>query len=148
MGDRSKWDPPRMPTLQISRVARVLARQADASFREIGIRAGQFPVLLALKQHGRLTQRDLAKLAAVEQPTMAQILGRMERDGLISREPDESDGRISQVSLTVAATNKVGPAREILRKGNEEALEALSDAEVDTLIGLLDRVIATLGSRP
>ena len=133
-----------MPALLIARAARALARRADARFRGIGIRTGQFPVLLALKEHGRLSQSELARLAGVEQPTMAQILGRMERDGLIRREPDQNDRRISHVSLTEASLQKVQPARELLMEGDDEAIAGLSDIEIAYLSTLLNRVISNV----
>ena len=53
-----------------------------------------------------LTQKELARLAAIEQPTMAATLARMERDGLIERRADPDDGRSSLVSLSAKARRK------------------------------------------
>jgi MarR family transcriptional regulator, transcriptional regulator for hemolysin len=138
------WNPSRMPALQITRAARLLTRLSDARFKELGIGPGQFATLMTLKERGRLTQKELAQIVGVAQPSMAELLGRMERDGLIERTPDERDGRSTIVSLTAASQKKIEPVRDILAKGNAEALAGFEPVEVEALYGLLDRVIANL----
>ena len=132
------------PGHYFSRIARGLARVGDARLRPLGFASAQLPVLTALKDGARLSQGELARWARVEQPTMAQLLARMERDGMIRREPDPDDRRSSLVSLTEAARDRLPAGREILRQGNREATRGLSDQEVETLIGLLRRVLANV----
>jgi len=59
---------------------------------ELGLAAAQLPVFGAVKAHGPLSQKDLAVLLRVEQPSMAQLLSRMERAGLIERKADPMMG--------------------------------------------------------
>jgi hypothetical protein len=54
---------------------------------------GWVPVLRALAEGGSLAQKELARLARVEQPTMAEMLARMERDRLVERHPNPDDKR-------------------------------------------------------
>ena len=61
------------------------------------------PVAIALEENGSLLQKQLAERAHVEQPTMAALLVRMERDGLISREALPDDKRSSRISLSAKA---------------------------------------------
>ena len=91
-----------------------------------------------------MSQTELARWAKVEQPTMAQMLARMERDGVIRREPDPRDRRGSLVSLTKQARSRLPAGRAILRQGNAEMTKGLSVPEVETLIGLLRRVLANV----
>lgn len=135
------WQPRAMPALLISTAARFLSRIADTRFRELGISVSQLPVLVALKDGARLSQKELTRLAGVEQPSMAQLLARMERDGLIRRDPDPTDGRSSLISLSDHAIDRIEPARAILAKGNTEALAGFTESEVETLTALLHRVI-------
>jgi MarR family transcriptional regulator, transcriptional regulator for hemolysin len=101
-----------------SRIARGLSRVGDARLRELGFATAQWPVLSMLKDGAARSQTDLARLAKVEQPTMAQLLGRMERDGLIHREPDPADRRSSLISLTDAARAKLPAGQAVLKQGN------------------------------
>ena len=135
------WQPRAMPAMLIATAARFRSRSADTRFRELGISVSQLPVLAALKDGARLSQKELTRLAGVEQPSMAQLLARMERDGLIRRDPDPADGRSSLISLSEHAIDRIEPARAVLARGNSEALTGFSESEVETLTALLHRVI-------
>ena len=80
------WQPRQMPTLLINHYGRLLTRQADERLKTIGLTASQLPVLAALKDGSALTQRELAEAAGVEQPSMAQLLARMELGDSIPQE--------------------------------------------------------------
>src|SRR5271155_1510446 len=84
----------------ISLAARAFARLSEARLKPLGFGVGHLPVLVALQKGQAATQRDLALFARIEQPSMAQMLARMERDGLIRRTPDPADGRSSRITLT------------------------------------------------
>ena len=99
-------------------------------------------VIYALKDGASLTQKELARLVRIEQPTMAQLLSRMERDGLVRRTDNPDDKRSSLISLTPLALRKLPLARAILSEGNKEALKGFTDREASaTLSRLLLRVV-------
>jgi MarR family transcriptional regulator, transcriptional regulator for hemolysin len=127
-----------------SLVARGFARLSEARLKPLGFGVGQLPVLVALRNGQASTQRDLARFARTEQPPMAQMLARMERDGLIRRTPDPADGRSSRITLTQAAERRLPEALEALRQGNREALGGFTDEEAAQLTSLLRRLIANL----
>lgn len=107
-------------------------------------RAGQMPVFFALVGQRRLSQRDLAIAAAVEQPTMAATLTRMERDGMIVREPDPLDGRSALVRLTELGETSAEASLAAAREVNILALSRLSPAEQEQFMAALRNVIAAL----
>ena len=128
----------------ISLAARGFARLSEARLKPLGFGVGHLPVLIALQEERADTQRDLARFAKIEQPSMAQMLVRMERDGLIHRTPDATDGRSSRIALTGVAQTRLPAACEALLKGNREALSGFTDEEASQLVALLTRVIANL----
>jgi len=128
----------------ISLAARGFARLSEARLKPLGFGVGHLPVLVALQNGRASTQRDLARFARVEQPPMAQMLARMERDGLIQRTPDPADGRISRIKLTKAAQASLPDAVAVLLRGNQEALRDFTDEEAEQLVALLTRLIANL----
>ncbi len=91
-----------------------------------------------------MPQSELARLARMEQPTMAQLLSRMERDEIIDRVADPADKRSRLISLTADAEKRLPKARSILFAGSEDALSGLSDGEVTQLVELLERVNANI----
>jgi MarR family transcriptional regulator, transcriptional regulator for hemolysin len=128
----------------ISLAARGFARLSEARLKPLGFGVGHLPVLVALQDGQAGTQRDLARFARIEQPSMAQMLARMERDGLICRTRDPVDGRSSQVSLTETARTRLPDACAVLFQGNRDALNGFTDEEATQLIALLTRLIANL----
>ncbi|TCR91653.1 MarR family transcriptional regulator [Rhizobium sp. BK376] len=128
----------------ISLAARAFARLSEARLKPLGFGVGQLPVLVALQDGKASTQRDLARFAKVEQPPMAQMLARMERDGLIERTPHPEDGRSSRIVLTKAAQDRMPDAVETLFRGNREAMDGFTEEEATQLVALLTRLIANL----
>ena len=75
---------------------------------------------------------------------MAQLLSRLERDGMIKRSPDPGDGRSSLISITRKALGILPEVDAAVDAGNELAVAGMSDDEVKTLIDLLQRLIGNL----
>jgi DNA-binding MarR family transcriptional regulator len=128
----------------ISLAARGFTRLSESRLKPLGFGIGQLPVLIALQDGVASTQRDLARFAKVEQPPMAQMLARMERDGLIERTPDPADGRCSCVVITKAAQKRMPEAITTLLQGNREAMAGFTSAEKRQLTDLLGRLITNL----
>ncbi len=138
------WDASSHVGYHVARAARLGARVGEARLRPLGLGAAYLPVLSMLSDGGRLAQRDLAARARIEQPTMAQLLARMDRAGLIRRSPDPADGRSQLVSLTERARSRLPAARAVLTRGDREATAGLTGRDVATLRRLLGRVIGNL----
>jgi DNA-binding MarR family transcriptional regulator len=140
------WNPQATPTFWINHASRLVLRLFEQRLRPLGFGFAYVPVVVALEENGPLTQKELIESAHVEQPTMAALLARMERDGVISRSPHPVDQRASLISLTAKAKTRLPKAREQLRQGAELALAGLSKQERATLLALLQRVVANLSA--
>jgi DNA-binding MarR family transcriptional regulator len=128
----------------IGLAARGFARLSEARLKPLGFGVGHLPVLVALQIGRADTQRDLARFAKIQQPPMAQMLTRMERDGLIRRTPHSEDGRSSRITLTELALARLPVAIATLFRGNSDALTGFTDDEVSQFVALLDRLITNL----
>jgi MarR family transcriptional regulator, transcriptional regulator for hemolysin len=128
----------------IGLAARAFARLSELRLKPLGFGVGYLPVLVALREGKAESQCDLARFARVEQPSMAQMLARMERDRWIRRTPDPEDGRSSRVSLTELAHAHLPQACAVLLQGNREVLSDFTDKEVAQLTALLTRLITNL----
>ncbi|RKG83008.1 MarR family winged helix-turn-helix transcriptional regulator [Corallococcus terminator] len=138
------WDPEASPTFWINHASRLLMRHFEQRLRPLGFGMAYLPVVGALEEQGPLLQKQLAEHAHVEQPTMAALLTRMERDGLVKREPHPGDKRASQVSISEKARARLPQAREQLTHVAEQATAGFSDRERATLLALLRRVVSNL----
>jgi DNA-binding MarR family transcriptional regulator len=91
-----------------------------------------------------MSQTALARWASVEQPTMANTLKRMERDGLIARSPDPADRRSALISLTRLGRQRASEALASAQEVNQLALSRLKASERESFVAMLRIVIATL----
>jgi DNA-binding MarR family transcriptional regulator len=144
MQQREHWDPESTPAFWINRASRALLRHFDARLRPFGFAMSHLPVLRALAQGRPMSQTELAQAARVEQPTMAETLVRMVRDGVAQREPNPNDGRGTLVSLTRRSRARLPKARAALMEANREAMAGLTSAEQALLRQLLERVIVNI----
>ncbi|MBV8618774.1 MAG: MarR family transcriptional regulator [Curvibacter sp.] len=128
------------PLKLIGRTHHTFHRIADHRLRDQGFAMGQLPVLVTLKDGRPRSQAELARLAQVEQPSMAQLLNRMERDGLVQRIPDPSDRRSRLITLTDSCVQRLHAARDVMQAIGQEALAGFSDEESSQLRALIGRV--------
>src|SRR3954463_7195671 len=109
--------------------ARLLVKALSRELDAIGLSIGYMPVFVALGDGVAMTQKDLARQAMVEQPTMAATLSRMERDGLVARLPNPKDMRSALVSLTPAAKAKMKDLARAVDSVTKLASAGLTKAE-------------------
>ncbi len=131
----------------VNRIARLGQRWLDLRLKKFGIAGAAVPVLGILKSEEASTQSELASRIGTEQPTMAQLLKRMERDGLIMRKVNPADARSAHVSLTDRAARILPLARREMQKGYEVITASFSEGELATLTLLLERYLAGLESQ-
>jgi len=124
----------------INRASRALARDGDAVLKPLGLRYAQVPVLALLSDGRELTQKALAEAAGIEQPSMAQLLTRMDRDGLIRRTPHPHDARSQTVALATGTAARVTEAHQHLADLDGRAAAGFTAEEIDTLKDLLTRL--------
>lgn len=128
-------------------MARLFAHHLQERIKPLGIAPAQFAVLLELWQEQGLTQRDLVKRLAVEQATMANTVGRMERDGLVVRKPDPKDKRAARLYLTNKAQDVKAAATGEASGVNKLALAGLSGDEAELFLDMMRRTINALNKR-
>jgi MarR family transcriptional regulator for hemolysin len=122
--------------------ARLFVRAIER--RVAGCNAGPMPVFFALAGGGALSQASLARMAMVEQPTMANTLSRMERDGLIERTPDPDDRRSALVRLSPLGLQRAQEGFAAAMEVNGIALSGFTPAERELYLDMLRRVASNL----
>lgn len=143
--------PPRHPLVretslgyQVNHLARLMERALRERIEPFGVVPGQFAQLLALYEADGLTQAELCARVQIEQPTMANTLARMERDGLITRGPHPSDRRRSLVMLTSRARELEDELVSAAHAVNAVATRGLAEHDVATVMAALAAVIENL----
>lgn len=126
----------------INHVARQFARALHDEISQHGVVPGQFAQLLALYEKDGITQQELCEIVQIEQPTMANTLKRMERDGLVERVPHASDRRKHLIVLTDMAKRLEAPLIEAANRVNAAATQGLDRKEAEKLMATM-RLLAS-----
>ncbi|MPZ61401.1 MAG: MarR family transcriptional regulator [Propionibacteriales bacterium] len=129
---------------QVNHLARSLAQELRTRTLPHGVVPGQFAQLLALFERDRVTQSELREQVRIDQSTMAHTLKRMERDELVERIPDPDDGRRALIVLTPRARALEDVLVQAAEETNAIATAHFTDAEKQTLMGLIARAITNL----
>lgn len=138
------WNPASYPTYWINHASRLLMRHFEQRLRPLGFGMAYLPVMVALEEKGPMLQKQLTELAHVEQPTMAALLGRMERDGLIIREMDSHDKRSTRLSLSTKGIERLPEAKEGLQEIADNAMKGFNGEEIAILLTLLRHLVTNL----
>jgi len=128
----------------VNHVARLFSRALEQRLAPHGMSRGQFPLLLILWEQEGITQSEIARRLDIEQPTVANTLQRMERDGLISTAPDPGHRRQVLISLTEKARALKPAATAGAADVNDVASAELSAEDIETLFALMERMRAGL----
>lgn len=101
---------------------------------------GQGRVLSLLMLKPEMSQKELTYLLNMSKQAVAELLGKLEKIGYITREHNEDDKRVMMVKLT-----EEGKAAANSAKANStEALsvfDCLSEEELNTFSGYLERIL-------
>ncbi|GAA1914534.1 hypothetical protein GCM10009775_03900 [Microbacterium aoyamense] len=76
--------------------------------------AAQWRTLALLRDHGALRIGELAIASRVSQPGMTRLIGQMAEAGLVEREQDAADSRVTIVSATAAGLDALDAWRDQL----------------------------------
>ncbi len=124
----------------VNRLARLLARALERRLAEFGVPLGQFPVLLILWEEEGLTQTEIARRLDFEQPTIANTLKRMERDGMVTTAPDPASRRRVLVFLTERARSLQAPLTAAAQDINQHVCAKLSPKKVQALFSTMAEI--------
>ena len=128
----------------VNLAGRLLGRALDRRLAGYGVSLGQFPLLLVLWEEEGLTQSEIARRLDIEQPTVANTLKRMERDGLIAGAPDPKHSRRVLITLTERGRALEAPLKEEALHVNRRATAELAPQELLGFRATLGKLIAAL----
>jgi DNA-binding MarR family transcriptional regulator len=116
-------------------------RRANAALGQFKLTADQFVLLTTLAGGDGVPQKELVRRTTSDPNTMSEMLGRLERRGLVARERHADDGRALRVSLTASGRRLQRRAWEGTAATFCGALAGLVPAdEVGALVGHLSGI--------
>jgi DNA-binding MarR family transcriptional regulator len=101
-------------------------------------------VLMTLLRNPGATQQEVAKGCFVAKSGVSMLLAKLEKTGLVRREPDEVDARIKRAYLTAKGEKIAAKTMKIQQQIVELMAKPLSDAELNTIAQAMESVSARL----
>jgi len=120
------------------------ATTMDRHLRAHGLTRPQFGVLSVLVADPGLSAADLARAAMVTPQAINLLVGGLERDGLLRREPHPTHGRVLQLFPTPEGIRRVADAYPTVIDLEERIVEGLSARQVAAIKRWLVSVATTL----
>lgn len=110
----------------LSRFQRLYARSLTMRLAPYDVQPGYLTVLHYLWQRDNITQKELTHHIGIEQATLSNTLKRMERDTLVTREPNKMDKRRHLITLTEKGMSLKQPVESAIKDLKKVVNEGLT----------------------
>ncbi|MGN1347192.1 MAG: MarR family winged helix-turn-helix transcriptional regulator [Eubacteriales bacterium] len=129
------------PMMLISDIHRLMGEKLRENGDEnpISQKSGRSLLMELSKKDGR-TQLDLVRATHLKAPTISVALQKLEREGFVSRRPDEYDLRATRVFLTEKGRDLDLRVRKRIYEEERAAMKNLTESENETLMRLLTKI--------
>lgn len=105
----------------------------------------QFAVLVTVSQNEGLSQTHLVERTGIDRSTLADIVRRMLKKGLLQRRRTREDARAYAVKLTEEGWRVLKSVDPLARKVDERILASLPAGQRERLLQDLNAIVAALG---
>ena len=117
-----------------------------AEIGETDLTPRQYAVLHTVSQHEGLSQTDLVQHTGVDRSTLADIVRRMLKKGLLQRRRTKEDARAYAVKLTEEGWRVLKATEPVVRRVDERILAALPAKQREQLLSDLTAIVQALNS--
>ncbi|WP_421902607.1 MarR family winged helix-turn-helix transcriptional regulator [Maridesulfovibrio sp.] len=108
----------------------------------------QGKVISILLEHGPMSQSQLLEILDIRSSSLSELISKLERNGLISRERNEADRRSFIVSATKEAEEVFSNQGNAERESIEQLFPSLENKEKEELRRLLLKIVDSLKDQP
>ena len=122
--------------------AKEIVRQYRTPLEPLGLTYTQYVVMMVLWECGSITEKELGERVHLDSGTLAPLLKRLEKQGLVKRERPDHNERTLQITLTDvgnAMQEEALSVPEVMKNGI-----GLSMEECSVLRRLLDKSLAAM----
>src|SRR5688500_140222 len=105
----------------------------------------QYAILASVSQNPDVSQTGLVEQTGVDRSTLADIVRRLVKKGLLQRKRTRRDARMYAVRLTQKGSAVLRNAEPAARTTDERILSALPVAQRDAFLDALARIVDTMG---
>ncbi|MDC0661067.1 MarR family transcriptional regulator [Marinobacter sp. SS21] len=126
----------------VARVTRRWRKLLDERLKDLGVTQARWTTMVYLQKGGEgLTQRELASLMAIENPTLVRLLDSLEGQGLIERRPCQHDRRARRLFLTESGERFMDDLNDRAQALREEMLAGIGDDEIECALQVFQKIM-------
>ena len=149
MKDRNANGLDRSPIHLLHRAYQSAGEAFQAGVRIGGLTPRQLAVLLAVAENEGLSQTGVVVRTGIDRSTVAEMIRRMQRKGLLQRRRTRADARTYALKLTDEGRRVLRAAEPLAKTVDARVLNALPSAGRDQFIDALQALVAALdGGEP
>lgn len=134
----------RSPIHQLHRAGQCAGDIFQAEMGGDDLTPRQYAVLLTVSQHEGLSQTHLVEKTGIDRSTLADIVRRMLKKGLLSRRRTKEDARAYAVKLTEEGWRTLRSADPVVKRVDDRILAALPPAQRERFLADLATIVAAL----
>ena len=123
----------------LRRAARLVTQKFDRAFRDAGITANQFSILMATYNQEGILLTKLAKTLGMERTTLSRNLSLLERLGMVSIEMG-GDKRERRIAITTKGVTLLEKTLPLWQRAQNEVVGLLGEEEWAGLLSGLHKV--------
>lgn len=112
-----------------------------AVVRKSGLSPAQMHAVEIVGHHEKLRMKELAEKMGITTGTLTVMVDRLERDGLVVRQPHPKDRRSYVIALTENGREQFEEHHQLHCLLTAEITASFDDEEMDSLKGYLERLI-------
>ena len=129
----------------VKRCGVLMTQIAERHFESTSVSFTQWTALMRLcMQSGHMSATQLSKELGYDMGALTRVVDELERRGLVKRERSRRDRRAVEIAITAAGRRQAESAKRMVVALLNELVEPYSDAEIATLIGLMQRMLVRL----
>ena len=140
--------PFRSVAFMLSSLGYTVSRRFHEVLRPLELEPGEFALLRAVSASDGEAQNALAERLHISPSWMVAIVDELEKRGLLERKPHARDRRVRNLHLTAAGKKLLRQAERQAEQFDRQVGDQLTEAELEQLLDLLDRVAACLELQP
>ena len=115
-----------------------------AEIKEADLTPRQLAVLITVAANEGGSQTAIVERTGVDRSTLADIVRRLQKKGLLQRRRTKEDARAYAVKLTDAGRRVLKKAEPLARQVDERVLQVLPEKQREQFMDALEAVVATL----
>ncbi len=131
--------------LLTSRSSKKMSAELEARFVEFKVTRVQWMAIYYIDRSKELTQKQLANLMAIKEPTVVRLIDRCQKEGLLIRVNKVDDKRKKVLKLTDKGRALNREMAKVAEKFMYDAIADISEEDLETYTEVMKKMLSNLG---